>query len=660
MTDGRRADFDAFDSYLALPRVTELALSPDGARLVATVAALNTDGNAFVSALWEVDPAGERDARQLTRPAKGDSSPAFANTGDLLFLSRRGTDDDTPASLWLLPTAGEAREVLARPGAVGAVLTAREAGTVVVATEVLPSAADREADDKRRKARKDAKVGAVLHTSSLVRYWDHDLGPDETRLFALAGPDGEPRDLTPAPGRALDEAGTALTPDGATLVATWNVIDEPGMPRAQLVAIDTATGERRVLADDPMLNFASPAVSRDGRQVVCTREVLTGYDSPPRHSLWLLDLAGGEGRELVTDPDVWPQEPQFAADRRSVFFLADELGHRPVFRLDLATGQVTRVTAHGHHANLQVAADGTTLYALRDHVDCPPTPVRLDATAVDGAATVLRAPGAAPVPGRVENVAATAVDGTPLRAWLCRPDTEDKVPLLVWIHGGPLSSWNSWSWRWNPWLTVAKGYAVLLPDPAFSTGYGERMIARGWGQWGGNPFTDLMALTDAAAARPDIDETTTAAMGGSYGGYMANWVATHTDRFRCIVTHASLWALDQFQATTDFPGYWVREWGLIGERPERYERWSPHRFVDAITTPMLVVHGDKDYRVPVGEGLRLWTDLQRAGVECKYLYFPDEGHWILKPGNARVWYETVWAWLALHLRGEPWQQPSLL
>jgi dipeptidyl aminopeptidase/acylaminoacyl peptidase len=169
-----------------------------------------------------------------------------------------------------------------------------------------------------------------------------------------------------------------------------------------------------------------------------------------------------------------------------------------------------------------------------------------------------------------------------------------------------------------------------------------------------------MAITDAAIERPDIDSSRTAAMGGSYGGYMANWVAGHTDRFRCIVTHASLWALDQFSGTTDVPGYWVKEFGALIDQPERYAEWSPHHFVREIRTPMLVIHGDKDYRVPVGEALRLWWDLQREGVESAYLYYPDEGHWILKPGNARVWYETVWAWLAKHVHGAEWQQPELL
>jgi dipeptidyl aminopeptidase/acylaminoacyl peptidase len=233
---------------------------------------------------------------------------------------------------------------------------------------------------------------------------------------------------------------------------------------------------------------------------------------------------------------------------------------------------------------------------------------------------------------------------------------------VVWIHGGPLWSWNSWQWRWNPWILAARGYAVLLPDPALSTGYGQAFVERGRGRWGDEPYTDLMAAVDAACARPDIDDSSTAAMGGSFGGYMANWVAGHTDRFRCIVTHASLWALDQFHGTTDHGIWWEREFGdpYRDVDGSRYEEHSPHRHIDRITTPMLVVHGELDHRVPVGEALRLWTDLFRHGVEAKFLYFPDENHWILKPQNARVWYETVLAFLDHHLLGKDWERPSQL
>ncbi len=656
--------FASFDDYLALSRIDGLALAPDGSRLVAAISELTEDGDKFVSSLWELDQTGQTPARRLTRSDKGERSPAFCPDGSLLFTSTREADDDGPAALWRLPAIGEAERVLTRPGGIAASGVALSSGTVVVSTKAFAGTTDGEADETRRKTRKDKKITAVLHTESPVRFWDHDLGPDEVRLLALHDLDtGDAVDLTPEPGRALDEAAFAVTPDGSTVVVSWNVPDEPGYPRAQLIAIDTADGSRRVLADEPHVFYGSPAVSRDGRSVVCVRGIDSDYDTPPKNSLWLIDLASGEGRELVADPDLWPGAPQFSADGRSIFFTADQQGHCPIFRVDVETGAVTRVTSSGHFSSVRVHPDGATLFALRDAVTSPPRPVRLDATATEGDAVELHAPGAIDAPGRVERVSTQAADGTTVEGWLALPDdasADSPAPFLLWIHGGPLNSWNSWSWRWNPWLLVGKGYAVLLPDPALSTGYGAGMIERGWGQWGGAPFTDLMSITDAVVSRPDINETRTAAMGGSYGGYMANWVAGHTDRFRCIVTHASLWALDQFQATTDHPAYWAREWGLPADQPERYAEWSPHHFVKAITTPMLVVHGDKDYRVPIGEALRLWYDLQRSGVESSYLYYPDEGHWILKPGNARVWYETVWAWLAHHVHDEPWVKPDLL
>jgi dipeptidyl aminopeptidase/acylaminoacyl peptidase len=223
-----------------------------------------------------------------------------------------------------------------------------------------------------------------------------------------------------------------------------------------------------------------------------------------------------------------------------------------------------------------------------------------------------------------------------------------------------MSSWNSWSWRWNPWLMAARGYAVLLPDPALSTGYGRAFVARGYHQWGSRTFDDVMTLTDVAVARDDIDGSRTAMMGGSYGGYMANWIAGHTDRFNAIVSHAGLWALDQMMSTTDVAHWFHPQFGDPLTEPGMYEQNSPHLHVEKITTPILVIHGNKDYRVPVGEAHRLWWDLKRHQVDAKFLYFPDENHWILTPGNAAVWYETVFAFLAQHVLSEPWQRPALL
>jgi dipeptidyl aminopeptidase/acylaminoacyl peptidase len=290
--------------------------------------------------------------------------------------------------------------------------------------------------------------------------------------------------------------------------------------------------------------------------------------------------------------------------------------------------------------------------------------VRLSASGVDQQAVPLPAPGAVEsVPGTLTEIETVVEDGRTVRAWLVLPtgaSTSRPAPLLLWVHGGPVMSWSGWSWRWNPWLMAARGYAVLLPDPALSTGYGHDFVRAGWASWGAKPYTDLMSITDVAVRRDDIDESRTAVMGGSFGGYMANWIATRTDRFKAIVTHASLWHLDAFTGTTDDSYYWIREMGDPLRQDETVRANSPHLRVADIKTPMLVIHGDKDYRVPIGEGQRLYFDLVRHGVPAKFLYFPSENHWILTPGNAKVWYETIFAFLAEHVLGEPWQRPELL
>jgi dipeptidyl aminopeptidase/acylaminoacyl peptidase len=670
--------FDRLADFVAVPRVAGLALSPDGTRLAVPVQTLDAAGTRWQAALWEVDPRGERPARRLTRSAPGESAPVWAPDGSLLFTSARpdpdakpGGDDPKPA-LWSLPAGGgEARLVLTRPGGVGRVVVAEGSGDVVLAAATLPGAADAEADEARRTARKDAGVSAVLHERYPVRFWDADLGPASPHLFWL-GPvpaDGEaapePRDLTPdaaPPDRSGEDA--VLSPDGRLLAWTQDVPDGPAGRRQRLVVTDTATGETRPLVDDPLADLHGPRFSPDGGRLVCGRESLATYAEPPDHTLLLVDVADGSAHDLTPGFDRWPSAPQFAADGQAVYFLADDDGRHAVFRVGLSGGEPVRLTADGAYSDLQVARDGSALYALRSAYDSPAQPVRLDPTATGQDPEPLPCPGRIDrLPGTLTELTATAADGARVQSWLVLPEgasAQRPAPLVLWIHGGPLMSWNSWSWRWCPWVLAARGYAVLLPNPALSQGFGQDFVRRGWGEWGGAPYTDLMAAVDAALERPDLDATRTAAMGGSFGGYMANWVATQTDRFRAIVTHASLWDLDAFTGTTDAAYFWEKEFGDPLTEPRRYELNSPHRYADAIRTPVLVIHGDKDYRVPIGEGLRLWYDLQKRGVPSKFLYFPDENHWVLTPGNASVWYETVLAFLAEHVLGEEWRRPELV
>ena len=371
-----------------------------------------------------------------------------------------------------------------------------------------------------------------------------------------------------------------------------------------------------MLVDDPLADVYHPRFSPDGATVVCVRESLSTYAEPPDYTLLLVDVAGGD--RVGADPGLRPvaQRAQFSADGSAVYFLADDDGRHAVFRVPVGGGAPVRLTGDGAYSDLNVARDGSALYALRSAPTPPPLPVRLDPEAPHQEPPVLPSPGRLdPLPGTLHQVEATAADGARVQSWLVLPEgasADNPAPLLLWIHGGPLMSWNSWSWRWCPWVMVARGYAVLLPNPALSQGFGLDFVRRGWGEWGGAPYTDLMAAVDAAVERPDVDATRTAAMGGSFGGYMANWVATQTDRFRAIVTHASLWDLDSFIGSTDAAYYWEKEWGDPLTEPKRYEQNSPHRYADAIRTPMLVIHGDKDYRVPIGEGLRLWSTCRSA------------------------------------------------
>jgi dipeptidyl aminopeptidase/acylaminoacyl peptidase len=317
---------------------------------------------------------------------------------------------------------------------------------------------------------------------------------------------------------------------------------------------------------------------------------------------------------------------------------------------------VTTVVKGGTNDSPRLTADGKTLVFLASASTCP---TKSPASTTSGSAVQVshvndgRLAELEMNPG--ESFYVTGAEGAKVQSWLVKPpgfDPSKKYPVVVLIHGGPQGTFgDDFHYRWNAELFAAPGYVVVMPNPRGSPGWGQKFVDEISGDWGGKVYTDIMNVVDHVESLPYVDKTRICAGGGSYGGYMANWILGHSTRFKCLISHAGVYNLiSEYGATEEL---WFPEWEFRGTpwtNKEMYERWSPSSFVANFKTPTLVIHGQLDYRVPVEQGFELFTALQRQGVKSKLLYYPDEGHWILKPQNGELWYKTVHAWLADHLK----------
>jgi dipeptidyl aminopeptidase/acylaminoacyl peptidase len=664
----RVSDYADLAAFTALPRLTGLALSLDGSRLVATVQQPDADGARYVSAVWEVPLAGGEPAR-LTRSEKGESAPAFLPDGSLLFTSARpdpDLPDDEDAAVWLLPPVGEPRVLARCAGGLSGPVVAAGAGTVLVGGSRLVGSTA-EDDAERRKTRDERKVTAILHTGMPVRYWDSELGDESPRLLYLRSDRDEPRDLAPDATHELIEAAATISADGSTVVTTWRPRRTRGWRTFALAVVDAGSGRRSVLDPPDGHGYAAPVVAPDGRHVAVSEEREASFDISAAEALVILPIDGGKAVRPALG-DLTPVEWAWSADSATLFVAGDLHGRGAVLAVDPATGAVvSRLACDAAYSSLCPAPDGAAVYALRSAWDCAPTPVRLDPAAVDQTPPFLPTPAPTPdLPGRLVELEVPVGEVT-VHSWLCLPPAgSPPAPVMQWIHGGPFGSYNAWSWRWNPWVAVARGWAVILPDPALSTGYGQSCIDRAWPYRADVVWREVEATLDSVLQRPDVDATRCALLGASFGGFMTNWIAGHSDRFQAIVTHAGLWALDQQHATTDAAHYKTGIFGTPAQHPDWYADYSPHNFAERIRTPMLITHGNRDYRVPVSEALRLWWDLvshwdgRPEDLPHRFLQLTSENHWVLSPSNAEVWYDAVLGFCAEHVLGEPWTPSPLL
>ncbi|MFN9677092.1 MAG: prolyl oligopeptidase family serine peptidase [Betaproteobacteria bacterium] len=660
------------EQHIDLKRVSAIAPSPDGRWLAVVVQRLDQDGAKYVSDLWKVPTDGST-AVQLTRGDSRDAAPCFRHDGDLGFLSNRrpnelkpDEDADKRMQVWVLPAAGgEPRQVTDEPLGVESFKFAARADRLVVLAPVLPGVPH---DKQRETAAERAKKGpsARNYRRQPVRHWDHWLHQNadraSTHLIASRSDGSQRQDLTPEAATELwIEPEFDLAADGSQVAITWASAGADREEDSAIIVVDTASGARRVLAQAQNTNFGTPLFAPDGRTLAVNYSTRSPTRAP-RPLLALIDVASGARRDLAADWDRWPAAADWTADGRALLVTADDHGITPVFRIEAGSGAVTALTsraAGGTHANVVALVDGRAACIRSGLLDAPEC--HLLQTDGSGAPQALaRLSGFEPATAwaEVEHIETRSTDGAPIHSVITRPraapgDGTPKSPTLMWIHGGPIGmSGDGWHWRWNPLLAVAQGYTVVQPNPRGSTGFGQAFVQGIWGNvWGKQCYEDLMAVTDAIEERPDVDRTRIMAMGGSFGGYMTNWIGTQTQRFRCLITHASVVTMAQFTGTTDHPAWWYLEMG--GENPyadpAHYDRYAPIRYISQWQTPVMIIHGELDYRCPIGEGLNLFEALQYHGVDSELVIFPDENHWILKPRNIVAWYDNVLGFLAKHM-----------
>lgn len=648
-------DLGADDFAVRLPRLAPGGLSADGTRLLVSQVLPDAEGAGTRSSLWEVDATGVSQARCL--PTERDvDSPAYLGDA-VVAMADLGGDG---RQLVKILTDGSLEPITAMPG--GCVLVTAGPGPVaVIMTRPETCSAP---------VRERLGVTAEWHESFPARRLGQTHHMAAPRLWAVRADTGETVELTPesgteAFGMRASGAPAVLSRDGDTLALGWGVQDG-WATRTVTLLIDTTTGVCRTGLDLPGRDVVPSQFCAEGRVLVCTSTGPMDVESPTGPEAHVVDLTTGLEQRLFGSvaPYVWQAVP--TADGQEVIALSDESGHAVLDVVSPATGVARRlpVSTHGHVMALQPTPDGQAIVGWGSGVDRPPHPVRIDLS--DGTVTALELPGPPCVhPGVLDEQWVELPDGRGrVHGQLALPQPGEDgspVPLLVFLHGGPGGAWGSWTGGWSPWPAVARGYAVLLANIAPSTGYGESGMSRAWPMRGRESLEDLLALLDQVHAHhPRIDPDRVGLLGCSHGGFLVNWFAGATDRFRAGVSLAGIWDLRSMQETTDMTHPLVH--------PDDLDSASPRLQVDRIRMPMLVVHGQHDHRVPLTQALWQWRDLltahERRGPggdqPHRLLIFPDEHHGVTRPHNLTCWWQAVLAFMDTHVRGLAWQWPDTL
>ncbi|HSQ66704.1 MAG TPA: S9 family peptidase [Polyangiaceae bacterium] len=660
------------ERLLSLGRVSSVVPSPGGAWLCAAVARLDEGRARYVSDLWRV-PLDGSPPSHLTRGKYNDRAPCFRRDGALGFLSKRPVkdagmpargpqeaDDEERDQVWLLPAAGgEPFPLTDEPLGVSQFRFAAEGDLLVVVSDMLDAVP---LGDQRARAKELGKKGPTdLHfrnRSGPIRHWDHWLGRERPHVVVFDDRGGVRRDLTPtARDEYTGDLAIAASRDGTRVAVTERVAGDDRLIDWAIRLFDTREGTSRLVAHAPRHEHGHPLFSRDGEHLYFNRS-RRSKDAHGKVELCEAGLSTGDTRVLCEAWDRWPI-PQAIHGDHGLVVTADDEGTVPAFLVDTRTSAVVRITRQadgGSHDGLSAMDDGR-IVGIRHSIRQPPEPFVVEATRDASPRIVARLSGFDPK--EAEHVVTSsfdvkAKDGARVQSWWVEPTGGERQGTLLWIHGGPIGFFgDAWHWRWCSLVMADAGWALAMPNPRGSTGFGQDFVEGIWkNSWGTTCYEDIMSVADAVERRPGVDKSRIAAMGGSFGGYMVNWMGGHTKRFAALVTHASLFHLEAMCGASDYGPYFAIEMGTTSwkDRAE-FEKNSPHRFVGEWKTPTLVLHGEKDYRVPISEALILFDALQEHGVHSELVVFPDENHWILRPRNVVAWYDHVLRFLREHVSG---------